>query len=116
MNKALKVAGLSFALMAAGMGSALAETKIAVVDMGEVFQKLPQREASPRSECDRAARVSAELEIRVRSCREVKKDEALRAVQEHHPDKRPKCNGVQPKASSVEMTTVVVIRRAHPRS
>ena len=45
VNKALKVAGLSFALMAAGMGSALAETKIAVVDMGEVFQKLPQREA-----------------------------------------------------------------------
>ncbi len=39
VNKALKVAGLSFALMAAGMGSALAETKIAVVDMGEVFQK-----------------------------------------------------------------------------
>ena len=27
--------------MAAGMGSAFAETKIAVVDMGEVFQKLP---------------------------------------------------------------------------
>ncbi|MGL4763664.1 MAG: OmpH family outer membrane protein, partial [Aeromonas sp.] len=26
MNKALKVAGLSFALMAAGMGSAFAET------------------------------------------------------------------------------------------
>jgi len=35
VNKALKVAGLSFALMAAGMGSAFAETKIAVVDMGQ---------------------------------------------------------------------------------
>ena len=43
MNKALKVAGLSFALMAAGMGSAFAETKIAVVDMGEAQTSYFQR-------------------------------------------------------------------------
>ena len=67
MNKALKVAGLSFALMAAGMGSALAETKIAVVDMGEVFQKLPQREAVSK-------KLKGEFEPRMRELQKLESD------------------------------------------
>ena len=67
MNKALKVAGLSFALMAAGMGSAWAETKIAVVDMGEVFQKLPQREAV-------AKKLKGEFEPRMRELQTLESD------------------------------------------
>ena len=67
MNKALKVAGLSFALMAAGMGSAFAETKIAVVDMGEVFQKLPQREAV-------AAKLKGEFEPRMRELQKLEQE------------------------------------------
>ena len=67
MNKALKVAGLSFALMAAGMGSAFAETKIAVVDMGEVFQKLPQREAV-------AKKLKGEFEPRMRELQKLESD------------------------------------------
>ena len=67
MNKALKVAGLSFALMAAGMGSAFAETKIAVVNMGEVFQKLPQREAV-------AAKLKGEFEPRMRELQKLEQE------------------------------------------
>ncbi|ATP08549.1 MULTISPECIES: OmpH family outer membrane protein [Aeromonas] len=67
MNKALKVAGLSFALMAAGMGSALADTKIAVVDMGEVFQKLPQREAVSK-------KLKGEFEPRMRELQKLESD------------------------------------------
>lgn len=79
MNKALKVAGLSFALMAAGMGSAFAETKIAVVDMGEVFQKLPQREAV-------AKKLKGEFEPRMRELQKLvekfRKDEAFMSAEQ----------------------------------
>ncbi|MGL5031074.1 MAG: OmpH family outer membrane protein [Aeromonas sp.] len=67
MNKVLKVAGLSFALMAAGMGSAFADTKIAVVDMGQVFQKLPQRAAV-------ATKLKGEFEPRMRELQKLEQE------------------------------------------
>lgn len=67
MKKALKVAGLSLALMAAGMGSAWADTKIAVVDMSEVFQKLPQRDAV-------AKKLKSEFEPRMRELQKLESD------------------------------------------
>ena len=106
MNKALKVAGLSFALMAAGMGSAFAETKIAVVDMGEVFQKLPQREAV-------TAKLKGEFEPRMRELQKLeqegqklvekfRKDEAFMSAEQKKQN--------QEKLAKLQMEFIVVAK------
>ncbi|MGL5949476.1 MAG: OmpH family outer membrane protein [Aeromonas sp.] len=86
MNKALKIAGLTAALMMTGMGSALAETKIAIVDMGAVFQKLPQREAVTaklKSEFEPRAKEIQKLEAEGKTLIEkFKKDEAFMSAEQ----------------------------------
>lgn len=64
MKKVLKSAGLTLALMTIGMGSAMADTKIGVVDMEKVFQSLPQREKV-------SAQLKREFEPRVRELQQL---------------------------------------------
>ncbi len=123
MNKALKVAGLSFALMAAGMGSALAETKIAVVDMGEVFQKLPQREAVSK-------KLKGEFEPRMRELQKLeadgqklvekfKKDEAFMSADQKNKARRswPSCRWSSTRSvRRLNRTTVAVSPKSVTRS
>ncbi|MDO2946999.1 OmpH family outer membrane protein [Aeromonas simiae] len=67
MKKVVKVAGLTLALMTAGMGSAMADTKIGVVDMEQVFQRLPQREQV-------SAQLKREFEPRVRELQKLEQE------------------------------------------
>ena len=67
MNKVLKTAGLTLALMTLGMGSAMADTKIGVVDMEQVFQRLPQREQV-------TAQLKREFEPRVRELQKLEEE------------------------------------------
>lgn len=67
MKKVLKFAGLTLALMTAGMGSAMADTKIGVVDMEQVFQRLPQREQV-------STQLKREFEPRVRELQKLEEE------------------------------------------
>lgn len=67
MNKVLKTAGLTLAMMTLGMGSAMADTKIGVVDMEQVFQRLPQREKV-------TAQLKREFEPRVRELQKLEEE------------------------------------------
>lgn len=67
MKKVLKFAGLALVLMTAGMGSALADVKIGVVDMAKVFQSLPQREKV-------SAQLKREFEPRANELRKLEND------------------------------------------